>query len=65
MGSVVGSLAGGTMLAMGLTMPALFLLVGIPAVLAGGSMMVLGLVRSHDTPVVPASSLTGQQSGTS
>lgn len=65
MGSVVGSLAGGTMLAMGLTMPALFLLVGIPAVLAGGSMMVLGLVRSHDdTPSVPAATLTGQQSGT-
>jgi AAHS family 4-hydroxybenzoate transporter-like MFS transporter len=53
------------MLAMGLTMPALFLLVGIPAVLAGGSMMVLGLVRSHDAPVVPAASLAGQHSGTS
>jgi AAHS family 4-hydroxybenzoate transporter-like MFS transporter len=64
MGSVVGSLAGGTMLAMGLTMPTLFLLVGIPAVLAGGSMMVLGLVRSHDTPVVATASLTGQESGT-
>jgi AAHS family 4-hydroxybenzoate transporter-like MFS transporter len=45
MGSVVGSLAGGTMLAMGLTMPALFLIVGAPSVLAGISMVALGRGR--------------------
>ena len=44
-GSVVGSVGGATMLSMGLSMPALFVLVGIPAVVAGATMMSLGLVR--------------------
>ncbi|MGT2492258.1 hypothetical protein ACU4GD_21335 [Cupriavidus basilensis] len=42
MGSVVGSVGGGTMLSLGLTMPALFLLVGIPAVIAGATMLRFG-----------------------
>ncbi len=41
-GSIVGSLGGGAMLAMHLTMPALFLLVGIPAVISGAAMLGLG-----------------------
>jgi AAHS family 4-hydroxybenzoate transporter-like MFS transporter len=44
-GSVVGSVGGGAMLSLGLGMPALFVLVGIPAVLAGLTMLVLG--RGH------------------
>jgi AAHS family 4-hydroxybenzoate transporter-like MFS transporter len=44
-GSVVGSVAGGTMMSMGLTMPALFLFVGIPAVIAGATMF--GFGRHH------------------
>jgi AAHS family 4-hydroxybenzoate transporter-like MFS transporter len=59
MGSVVGALAGGVML----TMPALFLFVGIPALVAGGAMMMLGRVRAHDSTLAPASGLTGQQPG--
>lgn len=44
-GSAVGSVGGATMLWMGLTMPALFVPVGIPAVVAGATMLSLGLVR--------------------
>ncbi|KJK21000.1 4-hydroxybenzoate transporter [Burkholderiaceae bacterium 16] len=46
MGSVVGSVGGGTMLSLGLTMPALFLLVGIPAVIAGATMLRFGRHRA-------------------
>jgi len=46
MGSVVGSVGGGTMLSMGLTMPALFLMVGIPAVMAGATMLRFGHHRA-------------------
>ncbi|NML31938.1 MFS transporter [Paraburkholderia antibiotica] len=42
-GSVVGSLSGGAMLAAGMTMPSLFLVVGVPAVFAGMSMLALGI----------------------
>lgn len=45
MGSVVGSLGGGAMLAMHLTMPALFLLVAIPAVISGAAMLAFGRHR--------------------
>lgn len=44
-GSIVGSVGGATMLSMGLTMPALFVLVGIPALIAGATMLSLGIVR--------------------
>jgi AAHS family 4-hydroxybenzoate transporter-like MFS transporter len=46
MGSVVGSVGGGTMLSMGLTMPALFIMVGIPAVIAGATMLRFGRHRA-------------------
>lgn len=45
-GSVVGSVGGGTMLSMGLTMPALFIMVGIPAVIAGATMLRFGRHRA-------------------
>jgi AAHS family 4-hydroxybenzoate transporter-like MFS transporter len=50
MGSVIGSVGGATMLSMGLGMPALFALIGVPAVIAGVSMFSLGMVRR--APVV-------------
>jgi MFS transporter, AAHS family, 4-hydroxybenzoate transporter len=46
MGSVVGSVGGGAMLSAGLTMPALFLIVGIPAVIAGAAMFGFGRHRA-------------------
>lgn len=49
MGSVVGSVGGATMLSMGLSMPTLFALIGIPALLAGGTMLSLGLARRAHT----------------
>ncbi|AQV98280.1 MFS transporter [Cupriavidus necator] len=45
MGSVVGSVGGATMLSMGLGMPALFALIGMPALIAGASMFLLGIAR--------------------
>ncbi|AGW93361.1 MULTISPECIES: MFS transporter [Cupriavidus] len=44
-GSVVGSVGGATMLSMGLGMPALFALIGVPALVAALSMFSLGVVR--------------------
>jgi len=46
LGSVIGSVGGGAMLSVGLGMPALFCLVGIPAVIAGGAMLTLGRHRT-------------------
>ncbi len=53
-GSVVGSVGGGAMLSLGLGMPALFVLVGIPAVLAGLTMLVLGRGHTAARPALPA-----------
>ncbi|MFM0742114.1 aromatic acid/H+ symport family MFS transporter [Paraburkholderia xenovorans] len=47
MGSVVGSLAGGVMLGAGLLFPTLFLIVGVPAAIAGVSMFGLGRWRNR------------------
>jgi AAHS family 4-hydroxybenzoate transporter-like MFS transporter len=41
-GSVLGSMAGGWMLALGWGLPVVFALVGIPAVIAGISMLAMG-----------------------
>ncbi|MGO4304991.1 MFS transporter [Cupriavidus sp. RAF12] len=46
MGSVVGSVGGATMMSMGLGMPTLFALVGIPALIAGATMLSFGLMHS-------------------
>ncbi|HTT11563.1 MAG TPA: aromatic acid/H+ symport family MFS transporter [Burkholderiaceae bacterium] len=45
-GSVLGSVGGGAMLSMNLALPTVFLLVGIPAVVAGITMFALGHLRS-------------------
>ncbi|TDV37191.1 AAHS family 4-hydroxybenzoate transporter-like MFS transporter [Paraburkholderia caballeronis] len=59
MGSVVGSLAGGAMLTMGLTLSALFFVVGVPAVIAGLSMAVLGWHRAKRASSMQAAGLAG------
>lgn len=48
MGSVIGSVGGGAMLSMGFSMPALFVLVGVPAVIAGMTMLSLGRLRAAE-----------------
>ena len=50
LGSVVGSIAGGAMLSMGLTLPSLFVIVGVPAVVAGIAMAALGRWRTAAEP---------------
>jgi AAHS family 4-hydroxybenzoate transporter-like MFS transporter len=54
-GSVLGALAGGSMLSMGLPMSALFTLVGVPCVIAAVTMLLFGLsqrAQLASTPVV-------------
>ena len=46
MGSVLGSMGGGAMLAMNLPMPTVFLVVGLPAVVAGITLFALGRHRA-------------------
>jgi len=50
-GSVLGSMGGGAMLSMNLSLPTVFLIVGVPAVVAGITMFVLGRLR-EPTPEV-------------
>jgi AAHS family 4-hydroxybenzoate transporter-like MFS transporter len=45
-GSVVGSVGGGAMLSMNLSLPSVFLIVGIPALLAGATMLAMGRYRA-------------------
>jgi MFS transporter, AAHS family, 4-hydroxybenzoate transporter len=52
LGSVVGSVAGGAMLSMGFTLPSLFVIVGVPAVVAGIAMTALGRWRATAGPAV-------------
>jgi len=47
LGSVLGSVGGATLMGLGLPMSVLFLLVGVPAVLAGITMLTLGLARGR------------------
>ncbi|WP_028232454.1 MFS transporter [Paraburkholderia mimosarum] len=58
-GSVLGSLAGGSMLAAGFDMPTLFAVVGVPAVVAGFAMAVFGF-RMRRAQVAPAPVAVGQ-----
>lgn len=46
-GSVLGSVGGGAMLSMDLSLPTVFVLVGIPAVVAGITMFALGQLRAR------------------
>lgn len=45
-GSVLGSVGGGAMLSMNLSLPAVFLIVGFPALVAGGTMLAMGRYRA-------------------
>ncbi|WP_322051589.1 MFS transporter [Paraburkholderia bannensis] len=47
LGSVVGSVAGGAMLSMGLSLQVVFVIVGVPAVVAGIAMAALGRWRTQ------------------
>ncbi|GAB3626625.1 4-hydroxybenzoate transporter [Pandoraea terrae] len=47
LGSVVGSVGGATMLSLGWSMPALFAAIGVPALLAGMTMLTLGRFRAR------------------
>ncbi|MNT97569.1 hypothetical protein D3C72_2399210 [compost metagenome] len=62
---MLGSVGGATMLSMGLGMPALFVLVGVPALIAGVSMFSLGVVRREREGERLASSpvSTGRRTG--
>lgn len=44
-GSVLGSMAGGWMLALGLGLPTVFAIVGVPALIAGASLLLMGRVE--------------------
>lgn len=48
-GSVLGSMGGGAMLSMNLSLSTVFLVVGIPAVVAGLTMFALGQHRATQT----------------
>nr|WP_311529499.1 aromatic acid/H+ symport family MFS transporter [uncultured Ralstonia sp.] len=45
LGSVLGSVGGAAMLSMNLGMPTLFAVIGVPALIAGATMLLLGIVR--------------------
>jgi AAHS family 4-hydroxybenzoate transporter-like MFS transporter len=62
-GSVVGSLAGGAMLAAGLSLPAMFMLIAIPAVVAAASIFVLGAWAPRDVPGKTLDTLAPEQTG--
>jgi AAHS family 4-hydroxybenzoate transporter-like MFS transporter len=47
-GSVVGSMGGGTLLAMNLPLSTIFIIVGLPALLGGAAMLILGLYRARE-----------------
>ena len=48
-GSMLGALAGGSMLAMGLAMPTLFMLVGVPCFIAAVTVLYFGLSQKDQT----------------
>jgi AAHS family 4-hydroxybenzoate transporter-like MFS transporter len=51
-GSVLGSVGGGAMLSMNLSLSSVFVIVGLPAVLAGITMLLLGLHRTRQSAQV-------------
>jgi AAHS family 4-hydroxybenzoate transporter-like MFS transporter len=57
-GSVLGSVGGGAMLSMNLSLPTVFLIVGAPAVVAGAAMAAMGL-RSVKAPYRPTLQCAG------
>lgn len=53
MGSVLGSVGGGAMLTMNLPLSSVFMIVGLPAVIAGLTMLMFGLHRNRQQAVQP------------
>ncbi|KWF32022.1 4-hydroxybenzoate transporter [Burkholderia diffusa] len=60
-GSVVGSMAGGAMLAMGLPLSTAFAFVAVPCVIAGIAVLVLGAVRAGAKRTAAAEAIAGEQ----
>ncbi|RQR52370.1 MFS transporter [Burkholderia sp. Bp9140] len=60
-GSVVGSMAGGAMLAMGLPLPTAFACVAAPCVIAGIAVLALGAVRAGAKRAAAADAIAGEQ----
>ncbi|OXI84055.1 aromatic acid/H+ symport family MFS transporter [Burkholderia sp. AU31652] len=60
-GSVVGSMAGGAMLAMGVPLSTAFAVVAVPCVIAGMAVLALGVVRADSTRVTAAKAMAGKQ----
>lgn len=53
-GSVLGSLGGGVMLSLSLSLPTVFLVVGLPALVGGASMFVMGRLAARRERLEPA-----------
>ena len=51
-GSVLGSVGGGAMLAMDLSLPTVFIIVGLPALVSGLTMLAMGRYRAVRTPAL-------------
>ncbi|KVK93303.1 MFS transporter [Burkholderia territorii] len=60
-GSVVGSMAGGAMLATGLPLSTAFAFVAVPCVIAGIAVLVLGAVRAGAKRTAAAETIAGEQ----
>ncbi len=53
-GSVLGSMSGGLMLSMNLSLPTVFLIVGLPALVGGASMLLMGRRSARQERLAPA-----------
>ena len=60
-GSVVGSMAGGAMLAMGVPLSTAFAVVAAPCVIAGMAVLALGVVRADAARMPAAKAIAGEQ----
>ncbi len=60
-GSVVGSMAGGAMLAMGVPLSTAFAVVAAPCVIAGIAVLALGVVRADASRASSADGIAGEQ----
>ncbi|MBJ9924972.1 aromatic acid/H+ symport family MFS transporter, partial [Burkholderia cenocepacia] len=60
-GSVVGSMAGGAMLAMGVPLSTAFAVVAAPCVIAAVAVLTLGVVRAGAARVAAADGMAGRQ----
>ncbi len=60
-GSVVGSMAGGATLAMGVPLSTAFAVVAAPCVIAGMAVLAVGVVRAESTRVTAAKAMAREQ----